>query len=305
MKQHLLLPLAALLGGAAAFCLRLWQNCTCFEPQTGLPIPGAPAGMVLAVFLLALGGLFFCLVRRLPKDTDGGPLLPADFVTEDARLLVLPVAGVLLIAAAGLADLYEGMTHTSLLTQLLTAADPYSETVVPAAAGLSPAAKRLLGLLGLVFAASMFPALSACRRGARESGEFRGAAFLLIPPIALVVRLVLVYRVNSVDPVLSAYYVELLALVFLTLAFYRLSSFAFRAGKTQLFAFYVCAAVVLSMAALADGGPDLSTLLLGVGGSAALLGFLLLRLAIPAAVAEPAGQKDDPSRGEESSGDSV
>ena len=52
MKQHLLIPLAALLGGAAAFCLRLWQNCTCFEPQTGLPIPGAPAGMVLAVFLL-------------------------------------------------------------------------------------------------------------------------------------------------------------------------------------------------------------------------------------------------------------
>ena len=291
MKQHLLLPLAALLGGAAAFCLRLWQNCTCFEPETGLPIPGASAGMVLAVFLLALGGLFFCLVRRLPEDPDGGPLLPADFVTEDARLLVLPVAGVLLVAAAGLADLYEGLTHASLLTQFLASADPYAASATPAA-GLSAAAKRLLGLLGLAFAASMFPTVSACRRGARANGEFRGSVLLLIPPVALVVRLVLVYRVNSVDPVLSAYYVELLALVFLTLAFYRLSSFAFRAGRTRLFAFYVCAAVVLSMAALADGGPDLSTLLLGVGGSAALLGFLLLRLAIPAAGAE--GPSDDP-----------
>lgn len=30
MKRHLLLPLTALLGGVAAFCLRLWQNCILF-----------------------------------------------------------------------------------------------------------------------------------------------------------------------------------------------------------------------------------------------------------------------------------
>ena len=145
------------------------------------------------------------------------------------------------------------------------------------------------------------------RRLLKNKGAVIGMTFLILLVVVamLVVRLVIAYRTDSTNPALEAYSIDILALVFLTLAFYRLSSFAFRAGKTRLFAFYVCAAVVLSMAALADGGPDLSTLLLGVGGSAALLGFLLLRLAIPAAGAEPVGQEDTPSQAEESSGDSV
>ena len=68
---------------------------------------------------------------------------------------------------------------------------------------------------------------------------------LLVPVVCPVIRLVLVYRVDSIDPVLSDYYLELLALVFLTLGFYRLSSFAFGAGRTDRFALYAGLAVVL------------------------------------------------------------
>ena len=103
------------------------------------------------------------------------------------------------------------------------------------------------------------------------------------------VRLVLTYRLDSVNPVLGSYYVELLALVFLTLGFYRLSSFAFLAGRSRLFACYACCAAVLSLAALADGGPHLSSLLLLPGGAAVLLGFLLLMGPAPAAPEPPAG----------------
>ena len=98
------------------------------------------------------------------------------------------------------------------------------------------------------------------------------------------------YRLDSVNPALSAYYVELLALVFLTLGFYRLSSFAFHAGQLRLYAFYTGAAVVLSMAALADGGPYLSSLLLYAGGASVLMGFLLLRLASPV----PSTRQEEP-----------
>ena len=54
MSKQYALPLAAVLGGAAAFVLRLLQNQTGFEPETGLPIPGNLAGMSLVVLLLSL-----------------------------------------------------------------------------------------------------------------------------------------------------------------------------------------------------------------------------------------------------------
>ena len=283
MEKQGLLPLLAALGGAAALLLRVWQNATGFEPDTGLPISGAPAGTVLTVFLLAMAVLLFLLVRRLPKEAENAPLLPRDFATEDTRLLALPVAGVLLIALSGLADLYEGLGLGNLLAQFLSAAE--AAMAVLTADGFSPTTQKLLGVLSLLSAAALFPVITVCRKRGGETATFQGAPLLLIPPVVLVVRLVLAYRLDSVNPVLQAYYVELLALVFLTLGFYRLSSYAFQAGRTRLFAFYACASVVLCCASLPDCAPHLSSLLLNLGGALILLGFLLLRLAVPAAAA--------------------
>lgn len=274
------LPLLAVLGGAAAFFLRLWQNRTGFEADTGLPIPGTPASIVLPVFLLALAVILLVLVRRLPQEAEGETTLPRDFSSANPRLLTLPVAGVLLMAAAGLADLYEGLGLGNLLAQFLSTADPYA--AVSTDPVFSPGPQKLLGALSLLSAGALLPVISACRGAGRTEEEFRSAPLLLVPPVALVVRLVLVYRLDSVNPVLEAYYVGLLALVFLTLGFYRLSSFAFRAGRTRIFVFYTSFAVVLCLTALADGGPCLSSLLLYAGGAATLLGFALLRLASPA-----------------------
>lgn len=293
MKNSLLLTLLALLGGAAALVLRLWQNAAAFEPDTGLPIPGAPAGIVLPLFLVVLAGLTVLVLRRLPVSF---PLLPRDLATEDSRLLVLPVAGALLMAASGLADLYEGLGLGNLLAQFLSAASPDAALSVLEASGFSPTAQKLLGVLSLASAAALIPTIAACRRDSYRV-DFQGAPLLLIPPVALVVRLVLVYRLDSVNPVVEAYYPGLLALVFLTLGFYRLSSFAFQAGRPRLYAFYTCAAVVLSCAALPDAAPHLSSLLLGVGGSAVLLGFLLLYLAAPPVLLPPEAPDAPPEEG--------
>lgn len=280
MKKQWMLPLAAVLGGAVSFALRLAQRRTGFEADTGLPIPGAPAGIALAVLLAALAVLFFLLTRQLPRETENGPAFPADFAVGDARLLTLPVAGAFLMALSGLADLYEGLGLGSLLAQMANAAGSgYDAALAAGSAGFSGRTQLLMGALSILSAAGLLLALYASRPGDGAEPKAVNGNLLLIAPVGLVVRLVLTYRIDSIDPALAAYYVELLALAFLTLGFYRLSSFAFRAGRTRRFALYASAAVTLSIAALADGSPYLSSLLLYAGGALALLGFLLLRLA--------------------------
>jgi hypothetical protein len=295
MKKQFMLPAAAVLGGLAAFVLRLLQNRTGYEADTGLPIPGAPASIALAVWLVILAALFCGLVFQLPQESGPGPALPADFYTDDAKLLVLPVVGLLLMFAAGLADIYEGLGMGDLLSQLADAADP---AAVSTSSGIfSGRLQMFLGVLSLLSAACLLPAAAACRRHSddgqdRQERPLNGST-LLVPPICLVVRLVLTYRADSANPALGAYYVEILALVFLTLGFYRLASFTAQAGQTRRFALYASAAVTLCVTALADGGPHLSSLLLYAGGALTLLGFLLLRLAAPVYQAPPEPEDND------------
>lgn len=287
MKKQWTLPLTAVLGGAAAFALRLAQNRTGFESATGLPIPGNAAGTALAVLLAALAILLLLLARQLPGEPEQRPAFPAAFSAGGAKLLTLPVAGVFLMALSGLADLYEGLGLGSLLWKLHTAAplnDPYTLSTTMGlelygASAFSSQAQLLMGVLSILSAAGLFFSLLACRSREGAAPKAFNGNLLLIAPVALVVRLVLTYRIDSVNPALAAYYVELLALVFLTLGFYRLSSFAFRSGRTRRFALYAGAAVVLSIATLADSTQYLSSILLYAGGALTLLGFLLLRLA--------------------------
>ena len=277
MNKQYALPLTAVLGGAAAWVLRLLQNNTGFEADTGLPIPGNPAGLALAVLLAGLGAALACTALLYPKEEDPGPALPRDFDTTSAGLLMVPMCGVFLIALSGLADLAESV---SLLPPgLISSRYPIYGILREGGLGYTPRGQVLMGVLALLSAVSLFLVLAGCRR--RESGPVHElpAAITLVPVGALVVRLVLTYRIDSVNPSLSMYYVELLALVALTLGFYRLSSFAFQAGRTRRFDLYTGASVVLTLASLADGSAYLSSVLLSAGGAVTLLGFLLLRIA--------------------------
>ena len=274
MKKYNALPLAAIVGGAAAFVLRLLQNRTGFEAETGLAISGNLFGISLVVLLAVLVAALLVFARAWPGKGDGVPAFPSDFTVEDPRLLTLPVAGAFLIALAGLTDLFEGLTSRNLLVQMRAAADPYG--LVAAEAPLFASRIQLiLGVLLLLTGAALLLAVIACRRKAGPQSGTYNPALLLVAPVVLVVRLVLTYRADSVNPSLAAYYVSLLALVFLTLAFYRFSSFAYECGDPRRFALYAGIAVALSLASLADGGPHISSLLLYAGGAVFLLGFLL------------------------------
>ena len=268
MKKPLLLPCIALVGGAAAAVLRLFQNATGFEEETGLPISGNLPGTALVILLVLLAVILTLLARRLPENK--APSFPADFTARDSRLLFLPMAGLFLMGLSGVLDLIAGLGLTETLLQgVVSAADPSGMTSVVAISssdGYSPQAHLILGVLDLVSAAG---------------------TWLLAPVLAMAVRLVLAYRVDSVNPALEAYYVELLALVFLNLAFYRFSSFSFGSGQTRRFALYTCCAVVLCMAAFCDSC-SISARFLEIGGGLCVLGFLLLHLT-DTPTSEPSG----------------
>ena len=89
-------------------------------------------------------------------------------------------------------------------------------------------------------------------------------------PVLLLARLIFAYRLYSVDPVLANYYLELLGLMLLILASYRLSGFAVQAGGPRMFGFYADLTAILAVTLLADGH---SAALLPLGGAAALDGF--------------------------------
>lgn len=270
MKKSLFIPALALLGGIFAFGLRLAQNRTGFDPATGLPLSGNLWAMALPLFLVLLALALLLLVRFLPCRAEPDSF-PTAFSADRPLELTILVAGVFLLAISGLGELATGMGWT-----LLPSAVYFPEQAV------SSRWSAVAGVLSLSSAAGLFPAVIACRHsGVRELSPAEKRPFngnlLLLPVVTLVIRLVLTYRMDSVNPALLVYYIELLAQVFLTLAFYRLSSFAFQSGLTRRFAVYASLSCVLCIATLADGH-SLPTALFYVSNSLILLAFLLLRL---------------------------
>ncbi|MCI2056178.1 MAG: hypothetical protein LKJ86_03435 [Oscillibacter sp.] len=249
MKKHVAFPLFALLAGAAAFALRLAQNRTGFEVDTGLPIAGNVYAWVLPVVLAVMAAVFFLLSRKLPGETGETPLLFPDYFRADGALPVtILVTGLFLWLLSGAYGIYAGLLVDFSRIEMLC------------------------GILTVLSAGCLFPVVSACRRATALNENL-----VLAPVVYLVIRLVLAYRADSINPALGAYYVEMLALAFLILAFYRASSFAFHAGRTRRFAVYAALAIMLGCATLADSH-TISDLLLYGGSVIMVLGLLFLRL---------------------------
>ena len=107
---------------------------------------------------------------------------------------------------------------------------------------------------------------------------------ILIPPVAMVTRLVAAYRLDSINPVMERYAIELLALTALSLACYSLSGLAFGSGRVRNFIIYAGASVILCLCALADGPVWLSSPPLYLGGALVFTGFLMMDLTPPSRV---------------------
>ena len=265
------LPLLSAAGGVVAYALRLAQIRIGFEAATGLPIPGSPATVRLVVFCaascLVLAGLS---ILFLPGDRS--PVFP--FSTDSQLLLTPVVAGGLLLALAGGADIIEGMSSGSLLARIRGSS--LVSAAILRSSGLGVQVQILSGILTLAAAFALLLSAAACR------GNSGTGVSLLMVPVSLMVRLVVIYRMDSVNPILEDYAPDLIALALLSLGFYSLSSFAFQSGSLRWFAFYTCTAELFCLCSLANEGRYLSVPLIYLGASLALAGFLLLSFQAPA-----------------------
>ena len=272
MKKHLSFTLLTVGGSIVCFLLRFLQNRCGFEPDTGLPIAGSPHSFLLPGVLLLLTAAAFLLCRQLPSEKkDTCPSFAAQFDSHCTAAFMLVVGGIFLWCLSGLAGL---------LPPLLGHGELYTVTASGLFYPVSAVTRRvniLLSALLILAALCLFPAAAASRRGG--DGQVSGNP-LLLPVIYLILRLTISFREMSINASQQTYYVDLLALILLTLSLYQLSSFAFRCGNTRRFALYSISAAVLCITALADTA-SLSDRLFLCGGAALTTGFLLLRLSAP------------------------
>ena len=272
-----ILPAAASAGGFAACLLRLLQNRTGFEADTGLPVRGYVPAIALAVLLGGLTLLFFLLSRTLTGERE--PLFP--FYTESRMFFILPTAGSLFLALGGGADLLESMEPRGVPSDSFVTATLLNRDFTSIPQGI----QLLLGILTLLTAGCLMLSCAACRKREWRERQLRRHLFrreiLLVPSLTLLLRMVMIYRMDSIDPLLAKYVPELMALFFLTAGFFSLSASAFGEGRLSTLSFTAGCSVLFSLCALTDEWKYLSSPLVLLGGSLSLMGFLLLRLQAP------------------------
>lgn len=248
-----LLSVTVLLGGGITALLRLLQNRYGFDADTELPV-SSPFSYLLPLFLLLLAGVLAVLVRGFPGETEDTPGEFPDYFSDRSSIpTTLLVAGVLLWVLSGVYALYAGFAIT------------FSRIGM------------IFGILLAASAACLFPIAIHCRRGKHAPAKPWDVELLLLPVAYLVLRLVFTYRTLSINPILSSYYPELLAVSFLILCLYRASSFAFHNGRTRRFLFYSGLSFALCAATALDG-QDLGSLLFYAGGAVFSLSLLLYRM---------------------------
>lgn len=223
---------------AAAVLLRILEVRTGFD-EAGLPV-GSFASYALPLALLAAALIFVLLARSYPaqRDLSGGMGEYFDFSATPCVMLCV-LGAFALIAGA----------------------------VLGVVAPLRTLPVILLSVLQLAAGASVIYTLFVLRRGGAPAG-----VVLLTPVYALVLQLIFVYRATAVDPVLSHFYVEILALAALTAAFLECSAFVFRNGAPRIFVPLASMAVILCFCTAA-GTRELSSLLFYPGFALILLGY--------------------------------
>ena len=98
MRKDILLPGVAVVGGAAGFLLRRWELSTAFEPDTGLPVAGAPATWALIALTVVVAAVLAVLCRGTHRVFPGGYDEAFGAPTNALYLTVLVAAAFLIMA---------------------------------------------------------------------------------------------------------------------------------------------------------------------------------------------------------------
>ena len=226
-------------AGLLLFALRLWQNLTGFDQNTGLSQASLP-GMILVAGLLVLAAAEILLALRLDKTKAS---FSRRFAVPDREIPFLTVGCFLLIAGGGL-------------------------LAVSSFGQVSGVASMVAGIMGAVSGGCILALVRTMRSGSCVS------VTPLLPAMFFGVFLVLaVYLPAADDPVLARYYLPVLASAMVAYAFSLLAGFLRGESSPRSFTPVADLAVILSITTMADGGIPLALLF---GGCALVLSVFLL-----------------------------
>lgn len=240
MRKELILPVTAIVGGAAGFFLRRTELATAFEPGTGLPIDGTPVTWALIALSAAVAVAVLLLCLGTGKGFRGG--YDEAFQARNAvPYMAGMTAGALLTAAGGVLMLLQlpGLYAEASLASLETGGFPMFN-LVPMA---------LLSVLCLVSAWSV---LMLGRNNYRGQGRGKYSAHLLLPAYTCCMWLIVSYQEHSGDPIILDYVYQLFAVIAAVLGCYFLSGFGFGRGRPAAAAFFSAEAMYFALVTLAD-----------------------------------------------------
>ena len=258
MRKKLPLILT-LLGGAVGFALRKWQLTAGFEPDTRLPIPGAPSALLLvALSVVIAAGLLLLL-------WPGKGSAPAEVAFSAARdntlyLTAAVLAGFLLLLSTG----FELFTFTS-------AYGAAGEDVNQ----VSRVASMVLPPLRILFCVVGLPCTLLWARKLYRGGDVREQLPLLELCLLFCLWLITDYQSRAADPIIMDYVYEVFAIVCSLLGLYYLAGWSFQTGKPRRTIFFCLMGVYFSLVTLADAH---------TGAEMARLGFAVLFLTAHAAL---------------------
>ena len=244
-KDALTLMVVTVTAGIFGFFFRWVQTLNGFEAETGLPVRGAGSAMLVTVYFL-LAALTFAAMA----------------VLYGSKYRLLKTAGALqaATAAAGVLCRIAGV-----LTVLICAV-----LMITAGGERYPVIQRLFAGAGLCGGAALY---FVCAGGKKyPAGRYAAPVLTLF----LCLWLVRSYKFNAEDPVVGHYAVEILALVFTTLAWYALSAFYYDRAKPARAMLTLELAVFLDIVTLADGHGVLISALYVLQCAALLCFFFLL-----------------------------
>ena len=252
MRKSVLYPTLALVLGAAAAALRMWQRTSGYD-ESGLPVPFALPSIVLAVFLLLCAGAILYAALRRPKALEEQKnALPQG----DLPALLLAAAGVLVLIA-GMLSLLDFFRSYLAFSQVLYATQREQREALRVFLSNS----LLTGVLALACVPTSVALLVRARKAKQGAAEFRTFP-VMMPSILGWLWLIDVYRGHTSNPILWDYVLLLLAVVALLAAAYERAGFALGVGKPRRSVFSSLAALILSVAALPDCGGMSNALIL-------------------------------------------
>lgn len=239
-------------GGAGAFgvFIRWLQTQVAFNDE-GLPDPSV-FNVLVPLSILAAGAVFFFFVRRYRERRYTLPSAFHKALRNDGLLYgalrlflgALMALGAILLFASSEADKNVGFY-------------------------------RVLAVLGLLSGAS-FPLIL---REANEDEPRRKlvCALSVAPMLLFAFWLVTCYKVNSINGVLWAYGVEVVACCFLLLAFFRVAGFAYSSANVWHSLFFCMFAAFLAIVCLADGRyMGMQLMLLAAAGMLMLYNWIMI-----------------------------